>query len=689
MRVKLLFPVAVVMVLTGGVEAAKFGRALEHSLVEELSSKGVALAKSLASEAQETLLTRDASTIQGFIDEYKVIHGVAYVYVIDAQGQVIAHTFSPSFPEEIFPKELKLQPSSARINLRELRWRSRRLLDVEAPILAGTLGFAHMGMDVAFAEETAWRAIREALTVSLLVSVLGMICVVFFLNRTIRRVIRLSSVSREIAQGESFDPAAIQIQIDAGGSDEIALLSANFSKMITELGERRASLEKQVSERTLKLRLANQELESENVARRKIEGALRQESRFVGVLQKSAIAANESRSTEEVLLATLKIVCEAFDYQLGHVLLRNGESLVSANIWYYSGSKDLSEFKRNSAGTFETGLGLPGRVLQSGTTGAISITDSPSGTHFPRQRCAEALGFKGAVAFPLPVNQRVEAVMEFFSLNPIPENAQLFSVLTNVGIQVGRVLERARANEQLENQRIKLAGTAKMSSLGEMAGGIAHEINSPLATIKSLSSQVEELIQEEPIDRTLVMERAKKIGKTTDRIAKIIQGLRTFSRDGSEDPFISVNVSQLVDETLSFCKERFQKHGTEVSVVPISPDLYFEGRATQISQVLLNLVHNADDAIRALEQKWIRIEARENAGRVEISVTDSGRGISADTQKRLFQPFFTTKEIGKGTGMGLSISIGIVKAHGGSLTLDNTSENTRFVVSIPQRHVPT
>lgn len=259
----------------------------------------------------------------------------------------------------------------------------------------------------------------------------------------------------------------------------------------------------------------------------------------------------------------------------------------------------------------------------------------------------------------------------------------------NVATVEEQVIERTR--ELRESQRLVLEqqqammASSKMSALGEMAGGVAHEINNPLASIKSFSSQLQEVVDDDPLDKSMLKEMSAKIEKTTDRIAKIVAGLRSFSRDGSNDKFETVNIHQLVEETLSFCQERFKNHGTTVTVDGLGIDLSLEGRTTELSQVLLNLLNNAYDAISASKEKWIKISAVEDNGWVEILVMDSGKGIPKEAEEKIFQPFFTTKEIGKGTGMGLSISSGIVRKHQGELKLNKNCPNTCFVIRIPKK----
>ena len=236
----------------------------------------------------------------------------------------------------------------------------------------------------------------------------------------------------------------------------------------------------------------------------------------------------------------------------------------------------------------------------------------------------------------------------------------------------------------IHEQNMKLSQAAKLSALGEMAGGVAHEINNPLAIINMLASQVQEILAAESIDRNLAASKMNKLANTTARIAKIVQGLRTFSRDGSKDQFQTVNVRVLVEETISFCNERLISHGIILECQSIPADLYFEGRSTEISQVLLNLLNNAYDAIQDQKEKWVKISVSDSTDSLEVRVTDSGSGISPDVVKKMYQPFFTTKEIGKGTGLGLSLAIGIVQNHRGKLFLDSENKNTCFVIFLPK-----
>lgn len=237
---------------------------------------------------------------------------------------------------------------------------------------------------------------------------------------------------------------------------------------------------------------------------------------------------------------------------------------------------------------------------------------------------------------------------------------------------------------QLMAAEHKLVNAAKMSALGEMAGGIAHEINNPLAIIGILSEQVQGEIEEENFDRAKMSKSLDLMIVTVGRIAQIIQGLRDFSRDGSQDDFISAPIPQILESTLALCQEKIKNAHVRMIVEDLSPDLKLRCRPVQISQVLLNIISNACDAVAPLPEKWIRVTAERSEHSIKIFITDSGGGVPQEVRNKIFDPFFTTKKIGQGTGLGLSISKGIMEAHKGSLTIDEKHINTRFVLECPE-----
>lgn len=242
----------------------------------------------------------------------------------------------------------------------------------------------------------------------------------------------------------------------------------------------------------------------------------------------------------------------------------------------------------------------------------------------------------------------------------------------------------ARVDADRERTRAALMTSAKLAILGEMAGGVAHEINNPLTIIRLTAHQVRKLVEVEPIDRPLVRKFTCDLEGTVERISSIIKGLRTFSRDGDQDPFSRLALEPVVVEAVSICREPLKQRGVDFQLKLFNASATVLGRATEISQVLVNLISNASDAIEDEPDQWIRVEMCARGDFYEIAVVDSGSGIPDSLRDKIFAPFFTTKSVGKGTGLGLSISRRLIEAHGGTLDLDSSASNTRFVITLPQ-----
>lgn len=238
-----------------------------------------------------------------------------------------------------------------------------------------------------------------------------------------------------------------------------------------------------------------------------------------------------------------------------------------------------------------------------------------------------------------------------------------------------------RSQDQLEEQRNQAIQASKLSSLGEMAGGIAHEINNPLTIISALATRTKKNLSDKQIPIEKSFENLDKIIITVDRIAKIIKGLRAFSRDSNGEAFRYKKVNEIVDMTLELCQERFRDNGIEIRLC-LNPDVEVHCREIQIVQVLVNLLNNSLDSISELPVKWIEISSGDLGGMVMIRVTDSGQGINQDVVDQIMLPFFTTKEVGKGTGLGLSISKGIIEAHEGKFYYELNDGHTSFVVEL-------
>ncbi len=246
-----------------------------------------------------------------------------------------------------------------------------------------------------------------------------------------------------------------------------------------------------------------------------------------------------------------------------------------------------------------------------------------------------------------------------------------------------------RRTEQLRIAQAEAARGEKLASVGLLASGIAHELNNPLTGVLTFSH----LLREKMADGSQDAEDMDLVIRETRRCAAIIRRLLDFAREKPpEKKFADLN--QIIEETAHFVERPAQLNNIEVTLdldralppVWVDPD--------QMKQVVMNLLVNAQHAIdgegritihtqRSLEPKTLQPGAGAVSA-VEFSITDTGCGISKENLKRIFDPFFTTKEVGIGTGLGLSVSHGIVEAHGGMIEIESeVGEGSTFRVTLP------
>lgn len=251
-------------------------------------------------------------------------------------------------------------------------------------------------------------------------------------------------------------------------------------------------------------------------------------------------------------------------------------------------------------------------------------------------------------------------------------------ILRYLGIVHDITLE-VEAEEALNIERTKSLQNSKLASLGELSASIAHEINNPLAVISATLS----LLEKYKNDPQMISEKLEKAIRATDRIIKIVSGLKKFSHMSTDAPFEIKDLSLIVNESLALVDSKLQLHA--VSIHPeLKPDMFILCNDVEIEQVIVNLINNSIDAIKKYENKWIKIILSSSETDVFLDIIDAGHGLSPEIQKKLFEPFFTTKPIGEGTGLGLSISKGILNNHKAKITIDSTSPNTCFKISFPK-----
>src|SRR5262245_53896127 len=392
---------------------------------------------------------------------------------------------------------------------------------------------------------------------------------------------------------------------------------------------------------------------------------------------------------EEATPKILKAVCECLVWDVGALWRVDREAgvLRCVEIWH-TAAIDVPEFAATSrSATFPQGIGLPGRVWAARES--VYLPDVVRDSNFLRAPVAAREGLHAAFGVPILLGHEVLGVMEFLSNDIRQPDEDLLDMMGVIGSQIGQFIERKRAEEALVHARAELAYVTRVTTLGELAASIAHEVNQPLAAIVADATASLNWLAAANPNLDIVRETLDAIVKDGHRAADVIQRIRQLAAR-SAPPKVRLDLNDVVRDVIPLLRAELHRHEVAL-VLDLAADLPLVlGDRVQLQQVVLNLVMNAIEAMAAVTDRprELRIgSTRHDADHVTVTVQDTGVGIDWSMRDQLFTAFFTTK-LG-GMGMGLSISRSIIEAHGGRLcTTPNRPHGALFHFALPVAEGP-
>ena len=617
---------------------------LGGSASTQLYDRTEATARVFSNAVTDAVIATDLATLDATIETAVSNADLTYIRVKNQSGIVLSEGGSSDALTAPFQRDDSFDTA-----------KQDHIIDIDIPIIVEgvTFGTVELGMSTVKVEQE----LASALQSNLLVALIGMSLVAVFgfgLGTVLTSQLKwLQEGADRISNGD------LQSKIQVRGHDELAQTARCFNHMADALAFDRASLQEQRNElldkkQRVDLIVACMTDISEGRDDVRVPETHREDE--VGNMARATVVFDDSmRNLRTARLAQQRLI-SAFDQVAEQVAIFDidGRSLFLN-----------SAFRRFNASIIRA---LPDQ---------FSLED------FLKEGVAQA-------AFPDAQNTPQAWVSDYLQRedgSPYEEKRAPDRIILAVQSQVegiGVVLTYKDITE-LRQSEAQLIQASKMATLGEMATGIAHELNQPLGVIRMAASNSVKRIAKGSCEPEYLSSKLSRIGEQTERASQIINHMRVFGRkaDGRSEPF---DLRDSLLEMSTLARAQLQSLDIALKVEIPETSAFALGEKVIFEQVLLNLVSNARDAIEDQEgAREIRISADFNTENGHLLfVEDTGGGIPEAILDKLFEPFFTTKEPGKGTGLGLSISFGTIQQMSGALQAENIPGGARFTISLPK-----
>jgi two-component system NtrC family sensor kinase len=631
-RSKIILGITAVVLVFGVLSALFVSRIASHAMLGEIKKRGLSLGLSLAARTADPLLALDFLRLKNMVDELKESSDdIIYAFVQEKNGQILSHTFKTGFPVKL--KDANQVPPNAAQHIQLLDTGVERVYDFAIPVTISKerLGTVRVGLSQIKAQAAVHRLLFIIFIVSAGAGLVAVVLGTLFAGTVTRRLDILRQSAEEIVKGN--------LDLQTG---------PQLKRNCWDIKECRRP-----------------ECPAYGDPRRRcwyLVGTMCPECASGGFEQKIE-ACRECEVFQEMRGDEIQSLAEAFDF-------------MALNLHtYIENLKEADRTLTRQQQLFKTILDATPDLVSLQDENLVYRAVNPAFCQFFRMAEEDILGKSDAQIFP-QVAERHQAEDQQIIGTGAPMSKELllgrdqrryWLHMVKMPVydedRVAGLLFTARDISELKQYQEKLVQSVKMEQLGKLAGGVAHEINTPLCIILGYA----QLLLEDVPQETESYEYLAIIEKQAQICRRIVGDLLSFSRQ-IESKMAEMDLNQSIEEVLHLVRHTFKQNWVdlEADLDPGLPPVI--GDKEKLKQVWINLLNNAFDSIGKDGTIWVKTRLCPKSRRVLVTVADSGVGIEAEDKTKIFDPFFTTKAPGAGTGLGLSVSFGIIQDHHGIIT---------------------
>ena len=690
----LLYTLFVILLLSAGIVIPSRW-ILIPSLTSELERRGLGITQSIANASRGYILTENTPELTSLIfDAARLAERrplISYIFILDTKQNVLSHTFTHPFPEEL--RQANRVPPGQTQNIKLLHIHDDSAYDIAVPVMEGIyhIGTVHVGLSKKHIDRLDSKLSITFISIIFAVSLISFLISLLLARFITRPILHLTKVSDEISRGNlDIKPSF--------GSDIRCWEISNCGQVNCPA------------------------YENEDLPCWHVDDTLCPEDSHNGTTKRvdsweEHIPYTKHAGDEKVQstdpfgnwyfdgrLLQVRPDCKkciVYAKRVGDEIVQLADSFTNMTYRLKVSKDELKESEEKYRRLFDS---TPNSIfhLEQGTSRILDVNERATGVYGYEKDELIGKSFMDLSAYQYP-----EGVLSFKEDKPSTGSSEYLKVrhykkdgtpfyvnvyaIQSKGRGYGIVAVTVDITESLVKES-QLIQASKMSTLGEMASGVAHELNQPLSALQIGTDFIFNMVkqgQEIPQSELIVV--SEQMREQIDRAVRIINHLREFGRK-AEIKRKEVYINKPIEEVFILLSQQLKLRRIKV-VLDLNDDLPpIMGDMNRLEQVFINLVINARNAMEEKKEQFVEreteniltIKSFQKDGQVVVTVTDTGTGIPDNMKDKIFEPFFTTRQVGKGTGLGLSISYGIVKDYGGTIEVESeVGKGASFKITFP------